>query len=466
MQVQLLSGIYRGTNAQLRTSLPRNLVPVPKESGVSKGYLAPSEGLVVFGAGPGVDRGGINWNGACYRVMGSQLVRVDAAGVVTSLGSVGPGAQVSLDYSFDRLAISSGTNLYYWNGATLTQVTDPDLGIVLDMIWVDGYFMTTDGQFIVVTELNDPTAVDPLKYGSSEADPDPVKALKKVRNEVLALNRYTTEFFQNVGGTGFPFQRIDGAQIQKGVIGTHACCKFAESVAFLGSGRNEAPSVYLASSGVAQKLATREIDEILKGYTETQLADAVLESVTDKSHQHLYIHLPDQTLVYDAAATVALGDAVWFTKATSVAGNGQYRARNFVWCYDKWLCGDPQSSNVGRMVDDVSTHYGQVIGWEFGTPILYPGGTGGIIHEMELVGTPGAAALGADPVIWTSYSLDGLSWSQERATKAGKIGDTLKRICWRKQGHLRNWRIQKFRGTSDAHLSVIRLEMEVEKLMA
>jgi hypothetical protein len=66
------------------------------------------------------------------------------------------------------------------------QVTDPDLGVVLDVVWVDGYFMTTDGEFLVVTELTDPTQVNPLKYGSSEVDPDPVVALLKLRNEVYA----------------------------------------------------------------------------------------------------------------------------------------------------------------------------------------------------------------------------------------------------------------------------------------
>jgi hypothetical protein len=101
-------------------------------------------------------------------------------------------------------------------GSTLVQVTDPDLGVVLDVVWVDGYFMTTDGEFLVVTELVDPTQVNPLKYGSSEVDPDPVVALLKLRNEVYALNRNTIEVFDNVGGLLFPFQRIDGAQIQKG----------------------------------------------------------------------------------------------------------------------------------------------------------------------------------------------------------------------------------------------------------
>jgi hypothetical protein len=88
--------------------------------------------------------------------------------------------------------------------ATLTQNTDPDLGTVLDVVWVDGYWMTTDGEFLVVTDLTNPLAVDPFKYGSSEVDPDPVKALLKVRNEVYALNRHTIEAFDNVGGCGLP----------------------------------------------------------------------------------------------------------------------------------------------------------------------------------------------------------------------------------------------------------------------
>lgn len=462
-QVPILSGIYADATSQLRTALPRNRVPVPTSSGVSDGYLAPAPGIVKFSDGPGVDRGGINWNGICYRVMGSTLVRVND-GSYETLGDVDSGRPVSLDYSFDRLGIASNAKLFYWDGSALTQVTDPDLGPVVDMIWIDGYFMTTDGEFIVVTELNDPYAVNPLKYGSSEADPDPIIALKRVRTEAMALNRYTIEQFQNIGGDNFPFQRIDGAMIQKGCIGTHACCNFSESVAFLGGGRNEAPSVYFALSGNAQKIATREIDVILEGYTEEQLSRAVLEAKISKAHKHLLVHLPDQTLVFDAASTEAIGSPVWFALTSSIAGLDTYRARFHVWVYDKWIVGDTLRPQTGRLVDNVSTHYGDVIGWEFGTAIIYTEGTGAIMHQLELVGLPGDVAFGADPVIWTSYSLDGQKWSNEKPKKAGMAGDTQKRICWDRQGHFRNWRIQKFRGTSDAHLSLMRLEVQFEKL--
>lgn len=465
MQVPILNGIYADTTPELRTSYPVNMVPVPKKSGISNGFLRPGDGIVANGTGPGVDRGGINWNGVLYRVMGTKLVSIDRNGVVTTLGDVGGPTTdlVTMDYSFDLLAIASGGRLYYWNESTLVQVTDPDLGVVLDVAWVDGYFMTTDGANLVVTELNDPTQVNPLKYGSSEIDPDPVVALIKLRNEVYALNSNTIEVFDNVGGDLFPFARVDGAQIQKGVLGTHACCIYLDRIAFLGGGRNEAPSIYVGSAATTQKLSTQEIDNLLLQYTEAQLVRVQLESRNDKNHQHLYVHLPDRTIVYDASASEALGEQVWFTLATTVVGFAQYRARNMVWIYDKWVIGDPQSNAVGYLVQDTGHHFGQQVRWEFGTIIVYNEGNGAIFNELELVSLTGSVAIGKNPQISTSYSVDGKAWSQDRSITVGTTGSN-KRLAWFQQGHMRNWRIQRFQGDSDAHVSFVRLEAQIEAL--
>lgn len=465
MQIPILNGIYADTTPELRTAYPVNMVPVPKQSGISNGFLRPGDGIVANGTGPGSDRGGINWNGVCYRVMGTKLVSVDSNGAVTVLGDVGgPTTQlVTMDYSFDRLAIASGGRLYYWNGA-LTQVTDPDLGVVLDVVWVDGYFMTTDGEFLIVTELTDPLQVNPLKYGSSEVDPDPVVALVKLRNEIYALNSNTIEVFDNVGGELFPFARIDGAQIQKGCLGTQACCVYLERLAFLGGGRNEAPGIYIGAAATTQKISTQEIDNLLLTYTEAQLVTTKLEARNDKNHQHLYVHLPDRTIVYDASASEALGEQVWFTLTSTVVGFSQYRARNLVWCYDKWLVGDPQSSAIGYLVQDTGHHWGQQVRWEFGTVIAYNEGNGAIFNRLELVSLTGSVALGTNPQISTSYSVNGLAWSQDRSVAVGTTGDTAKRLAWFQQGHMRNWRIQRFRGDSDAHISFMRLEAQIEAL--
>lgn len=464
--IPIFSGIYANGSPDFRTAYPVNMVPVPMATGISEAYLRPADGLVSLGVlGPGIGRGGINWNGALYRVMGPFLVRIDPLGNVTTIGNVGDdGKPVTFDYSFDQMCIASCGNLFYSNGTTLVQNVDPDLGTVVDVVWVDGYFFTTDGEFLVVTELNDPLAVNPLKYASSEADPDAVVALLKVRNEVGVLNRYTIEVFDNVGGVGFPFQRIEGAQIMKGCVGTHACCIYQEAMAFLGGGRNEAPGVYVGVNATAQKVSSREVDEILATFTEAQLATAVLEARNDRGHELLYVHLPDRTLVFDGAASKALGGAVWFVLTSSLQGLAQYRARWFVYAYDGWQVCDTATPAFGRTTQDVSTHWGDRVRWEFSTPIVYNESKGAIFNALELVALPGAPAFGVSPVVSTDYSLDGVTWSIPHTIGVGTLGQRTKRIEWRRQGSMRNWRIQRFRGDSQAHLPVARLEADLEPL--
>lgn len=464
--IPLLSGIYTDERADFRQSLPRNLVPVLRDTGISKGYIRSADGLATLTTGPGTDRGGINWRGACIRVMGSSLVSVSAAGVITTLGDVGDGGRCRFDYGFDRLAIASGARLWYWDGTTLTQVTDPDLGQCLDVMWVDGYFMTTDGEFVVTTELTDPTAVLTTKYGSSEADPDPVVAVRKLRNEPHVINRYTVEVFQNVGGTGFPFQRVPGAIYERGAIGTHMVAPFLDSLAFVGSKRNEPPAVWILAGGSTAAISSAEVDQVLRSYTEAQLADCHIETRVEDKRQTLLIHLPDQTLAYDGAMSQVVGEPIWYTLGSSKVEQAQYRAQGLVWCDDRWVFGDPQSSVLGVYDRTTDRHYSQPIGWEFGTVALYSEDRNVIVHELLLTALPGRAPLGADPVVWHSYSRSGRAgdFGQERPSKAGKTGETATNIQWRRCGFARSWRVERFRGVDTGPVAFAKIEAEVEVL--
>lgn len=464
MQIPIVSGIYTNESPDFRTSYPVNLVPVPKENGISQGYLRPAKGIIKIADTDGIDRGGINWNGVCYRVVGTSLVKVDENYNVIKLGTITGTNLVTFDYSFDLLSIAADNKLYYFDGTTLTQNNDTDLGQVVDQQWSDGYFITTDGSYIVVTELNDPYSVSTTKYGSSEADPDPINALLKLRREIIALNRYTIESFENVGGSGFPYSRIEGAQIQRGCVGTHACDIFMQKIAFLGGGRNEPCAVWVGINGQSDKISTREVDQIIKTYTEEELSNVVLESITDNGHMNLYVHLPDRCLVYDGAASNAAQQSIWYVLSSGNNGFNTYQAKNMVFCYGKWIVGNPTSSMIGVLDESISSHYGNIVGWEFGTTIIYNQGMGAIIHELELVCLTGRVAINADPTIWTSYSLDGETWSNEKPRTSGKFGQRNKRICWLQQGMMRNWRIQKFRGDSNSNIAIARLEATIEPL--
>ena len=88
MQIPILNGIYTDGVADFRVSYPVNLVPVPKEHGISKGYLRPAEGAVANGEGPGISRG-------CFNI------RRARNGVYMSLHSWG--LAVDVDANWNRL---------------------------------------------------------------------------------------------------------------------------------------------------------------------------------------------------------------------------------------------------------------------------------------------------------------------------------------------------------------------------
>lgn len=475
MQIPILQGVYTDGNSDFRMFYPLNLEPVAMSHGISQGYLRPAIGVAAFEEKEdplsnmfykldNIDRGAIVFDNQCIRIIGNTLCRILPDGYIDVLETFQSGVggatagidQVSLDYSFDHLGIANGGKLFMWDkGNNLTEVTDPELGVVLDVIYIDGYFMTTDGEYLVVTELGNPFAVESGKYGSSEVDPDPIVGLIKIHNEVYAMNRYTTEAFYNKGTELFPFARIEGSRMNRGLVGTYAKCEFQGAIAFLGGGRNEPTSVWIGLNAQTQKIATREIDKILQEYTEEELKLTIFEKRIDKNHEQLWIRLIDKTLVYDAKLTEQTGVPIWFIR--------DYGPKNLVWFFDKWIVGN-DDGQIGYLDDSISTLWGQKVDWEFHTNITYNESNGAIFNELELVGLPGRVALGEDPTLWTSYSVDGETWSDEKMISAGKQGERLKRLVWLQQGHMRNYRIQRFRGNSDSHFSIARLEAQIEGL--
>jgi hypothetical protein len=446
-KIPLLSGIKTDALAEFKTSYPLNLEPVAVDNKIERGQLRATAGAVPIVTGPGVDRGGIYWNDMIHRVMGSRLVKLTRAGAITDIGDVGnDGAPCGFAYSFDRLAIRSGNKLYYWNDVALTQVTDPDLGPVLDHIWIDGYFMTTDGTSVVVTELSDPASVNPLKYGSAEEDPDPVTGLIKLRNEAYVVGRHTIQVMQNVGGAGFPFKVLKGATIPYGCVGPMAKCLYGGSFAFIGSARNEALGVYTAGAGDADRISGRAIDDELAKVGDP--ASIILENRTSRGEQRLFIHLPDKTLVFLRAASLAWQEPVWYLAQSGVGK--PYRPRFAVEGYGKIVVGDTETAQLADLTDSVSTHFGEAAQWQFDIGLVYNDGRGGLVHSIELIGLSGRAPPGVDATAWMSMTRDGQIFTTERGIPMGRAGERELRLQWRPRSSFRNFIGFRFRGLGAA----------------
>lgn len=458
-KVSVLEGVVASQYGDLLYSYPRNCVAVPNATGVENVYIRPAPGISHFGQGPGADRLGTIWNGVVYRVMGTSLVRVNENGTVDVIGYVGPGGYTTFDNSSTQLAVNTGGRVYLYDGTTLRQIVDPDLGYIISLIWINGYFLCTDGEYLVQTNILDPFVVNPADYGTSEIDPDPVLKIIKLRNEAYVLNRYTTEVFRNVVKTGFSFQRVEGAQIQKGCIGTFAACEFIDSVAFVGGGKNngksEPLSVYLGYNSEAVRISTITIDTIINSYSESVLQNILVESVVTTKGQQLYIHLPDKTLVFDYTTTQALGFGVWSILNSGVTDDAQYRGFGFVYAYGKLICADRASNNIGFIDESVITHFGEKITWDFTTKIQNNDMDSALVPAIELKYINWMHGIEEPCIISTQFSEDGVRWSQMKYSNGPVVGNSQKRIVFTKNGIIKNYRVQKFSGESDCKLTFL-----------
>lgn len=470
MEIPILQGVYAdGKSLDIRYALPKNLYPVAKSTGAGEGYFRQSEGAILclgeleaYNGSTSVilkkDVAVLVWKDRMYRLMldenggGWLVILKEGEKLLEKVQAIpiphGVSEQNSrMDYSWDNLIISTNNHLYYYNADDgLREVTDQSVGDVKDAIFVDGYTMFTDGEFMVVTELNDPMAINPLKYGSSEADPDPIIQLHRVRGEVYALNRYTIEVFQNVGGDNYPFQRVDGALCMKGVYNHGASTTVGEQLVFVGSGKGEALGFYAYNNGIAQKLSTNDIDRWLDDHKN---APFHVESRVFSGHKFVYIHAQEQertivrdkyhdniiekvpagTVVIDIAASEEMQRPVWIELTSQkpldkeedlsffrvgtldkVERHAPYMFYNFAEFAGKWIAAQREeySSYTGAAFfvmneDDprIVTHEGILehtfrmqyrdVWWEFSTPMIYLGGNGAIVNSLELIGIVGRA---------------------------------------------------------------------------
>lgn len=454
--VPLLAGIVSGPAAEFIETWPLNLEPTAVDAKIGgKGQFKSPPGVDQAGIGPGADRGGIEWNGRHFRVLGTSFCEIGATGELTVIGVVEAGPKCGFDYGFDRLGIWTGTRLYYFDGALLKQVTDPDLGAVIDGIWIDGYFMSTDGSYVIVTELNDPTEVKPLKYGSAETDPDAITGIIKYREEAYVLGRNTIQTLRNVGGNGFPFQSVKGGTIPYGCVGPAAKCKFGDGFAFVGSGRNEELNIFAGGQGTATPFGTRAVCDALNAVDDqTQIE---LEQRDYAGEIRLLVHLPAETWCFLVNVSKRVGQPVWYR----LSSGERYRLRHMTLAYGRRWVGDTDSGRYGTLDDTRLEHWGDLPEWQFEAGMLYNNGQPFVIHSAELVGLPGRGQ--GTGTIFLSMTRDGETWSTERALTA-ELGSRAKRLQWRPHARFANYMGFRFRGRGAALPGIASLEVNVASL--
>ena len=476
--LEIATGFYQSESLPLSAQRCVNWIPVvPQTSGLSQRALFPAEGLTSFASLTGTNRGAQVVNGLPYFVNGRSLYSITAGGVSTNHGSIAGGGRVSLANNGQHLVIVvPGAEGYSYDTTvgTLTQITDPDYRPSSTVVFKDGYFVFTAsaGDVFFNSSLNNPLEFSGLDFGSAEISPDSIVAAHVNHNELFVLGTETIELFQNVGGAGFPFQRIAGANIQKGVRAPFSIVEFDNTFLFVGGGVNEKSSIWRVSgSSSANKVSTSAIDAAIQEFTDNEIADAF--GFTYASGGSFFAgftftsnRIPSRTFVYDATTSALAGEATWHERQSGI-DEDRWRVASIIQAYGELLVGDSIDGTIGKIDKTVYTEYGnRVLHEKVSQPFFadnLPVFEGDLVLTMES-GVGLQTGQGSDPQIMMDYSDDGgRTYSSEQWRSYGKIGEYNSLPTWRRQGRIPRHRVIRFRTTEPVKNVLLKLDANIEQ---
>lgn len=465
MKVPLIKGDRVSSKKDYRDALPVNMYAVERDILGGQGYMLCYPGLTKVADGVGIDRGGFynDRQTNLFRVSGESLIQLNTNETTTNLGTIRGASQASMPYSFNTQAVVVDGNMFLYDTTTgFREVTDSDLGNPIDCVWVDGYYFLTDGEFIYHTDITDESVIDPLKFATAEFMPDKSLGLGLTQDDkVIVFGRYSTEYFVNAGTENFAFQRVESRAQKIGIVATHAKCESGGNWYITGGRREDAVSVHILGVGGSQKVSTREIDKIIKQYTEPQLADIRMECRTEDDVSFILVHLPNETLCFNESIAKSMGkNNAWTILKTDVAGDSQYRAINGVFDarLSRWTYGDKLNGNIGKLDDSIFTHYGETVEWLLYTPFIKLEALS--IDELEIETLPGFAG-SDDATVAVSLTYDGETYGTEWFQLYGEPNNRSQRFILRRLGYIRDWVGFKFRGATKSRMSFAVLDIQI-----
>lgn len=194
MKLPLIKGSRVDSGAEWRDSLPLNMVGFSQSIADWSGFMRTADGLKTYATGFGQDRGGI-WSDRFkkhVRLSGQTFAEVGQFGDVTSLSGLSiPGSnKARFDNSFNSIAFVANGDYYRFASGTLTNVTKPvGAGDFIDMVWIDGYYIFTDGENLWNTTLADEAVFNANERAGSDFAPDDLRDKGFLNRRIMASSK-------------------------------------------------------------------------------------------------------------------------------------------------------------------------------------------------------------------------------------------------------------------------------------
>ncbi|AUR93108.1 stabilization protein [Vibrio phage 1.183.O._10N.286.48.B7] len=400
-----------------------NVYPRASTGGKYPFNLINTPGLAFFCELPTFPVLGLHNNkGRVFAVTPSKMYEIFKNGTFKELGDVDLKGRVVMEDNGIQVVVVDGFKGFYYdaNLNEVKQITGDAFYPASTVTYQDGYFLFDrkgTGQFFI-SELLD-VAFDPLDFATAEGQPDPLVAILSDHREIFLFGEDTIEVWYNSGASDFPFERNQGAFIEKGCGARYSVAKQNNTVYFIGSDL----MVYQMTGYTPVRISTHAVEKTLK---DVDLSDAFAYTYQDEGHLFYVLTIPnsDITWCYD------ISTGAWHVRQSYQFG--RHQSNNAIFFDSKTLVGDFQNGRIYQMAGNFYTDDGEPVVREFVLPTVNNAREFLTVDSLEFDMGTGVGLIrgqGDDPELRVYFSKDsGKTYSESfKRGRIGKVGEYLTR---------------------------------------
>lgn len=354
-------------------------------------------------------------------VVGSVLHGVSGGklyGNTTEIGTIAGAGFVSMAGNEIGLMVTAESDLYFYDGSTLSAVSFPD-GADVAHVETGGsrYWMVRKGTgklyFTDALESN----VEALDFLTAESLPDRLLQSIWLDGMLVGLGSESIEFFQQTGNSELPLTPLQNMVIEQGVKATGAACKVGETFAAVSSDN----TVIVGSE--AQIISNEGLQERIEASSSVRLFSFLLDGI-----EFLCLRLDSETQVY------RMSTGTWHEWATY--GQNNWAAQ----CYAAGVFGSAYDGKTLAWGTDYSDALalGGILErrWRGGFPINGGGVViSNLVARVNVGQTTYLTGDYANPTIELRLSRDaGQTWGTWLPRKLGAQGSYRNKVIWRGLG--------------------------------
>lgn len=393
-------------------------------------------------------RAGIEFGGALYCVTGNTFYSVGDTGVETSIGTVSGSGKVDIASNTSQVAVLIEPNLWVYESGALTQVTDTDFTSrgAKRMAVMDNYgaFIEPGSGRWFICDLTDFTAYDSLDFATAEGHPDDLLSIESNNRQFVLFGDHSIELWDNVGGAGFPFERVPNGYVENGCGAAYSTCAADNTVFWIDQDR----IARRLEGNIPRRISHEGVEQQWQDYS--TITDAVGYSYVHDGHTFVVWSFPTAgaTWVFD------INTGEWHERESY--GSTYWRAAWIAKCYGKTLVGDAESGNIGEINSDTYQEWGGELLREATSGVIYDQRRDIFHDQLELdmeVGRGGG-------YVQLDISDDGgVTFENVPDRDLGATGEYQTTVDWNRLGRSRE-RVYRIRVTDNVPFSIYAARLE------